>query len=226
MNCDVVIPLKTGAPKDYLELRYALRSIERHFTLLGSGEVYLLGEHCPKWFKGSWVNVGQPVNYSQIPGVLFKLKMFADNYAAGEFCYTNDDIFFLKNWAGTRYFNQHRSVASRFHNITVERAKFLLEKNGHAMLHDFELHFPIIYEPSQLRTVLNSFDLIVPTALRTLYCNYFPEDHCGTVDCKLMNFMKPDMKWKFLSSDDSWAGREDFKQWLQCTYPQPSRWER
>jgi hypothetical protein len=226
VSCDVVIPLKTGAPKDYLELRYALRSIEQHFNLLGGGEVYLLGEAAPSWFTGAWVNVGQPAGYSQISGVQFKLKMFADNYAAGEFCFTNDDIYLLKTWAGTRYYNQHRSVSSNFHNVTVQRAKFLLEQNGHAMAHDFELHMPVIFDPSSLRTVLASYDLAIPTALRTLYCNYFPEDHCPSIDCKVMNFMKPDMKWKFFSSDDTWAGREDFKQWLQATFPQKSRWER
>ena len=223
---DIAITIKKGAPKNYTELKYALRSIEKNFHLLGDGDCYLLGEEAPDWFSGPLFNVAQPKGYSEISGVQFKLKAFTANYAGDEFCFSNDDIFILKQWAGTRYFNKHRNSQSGFHNVTVSRAKFLLEQSTAHMVHDYELHIPIIYSTTALRWVFSAFDISIPTALRTLYSNLYPDDTAGMLDCKVMNFMKPDMKWKFFSSDDSWAARRDFLDWLQATWPTPSRWEK
>lgn len=222
---DLVIPFRPG-PKNSVELRYTLRSAEQFFELLGEGDCFLLGKEHPDWYRGCFVNIDQPANYSQISGVISKLHEFVEHYGSSEFCYLNDDTMLLRKWDGTRFYNKRATSGSGYHAVTVERAKFLLGQRGIPFAHDFELHAPVMLRTAYVRQLLDSIDYCAPIAFRTLYCNAYPEDSVGIPDCKVMNFMKPDMKWRFLSSDDSFVPRHDFLAWLQERFPHRSRWEK
>lgn len=225
MSLDVVIPFRPGA-KDSRELKFALRSVEMYMEGLGDGECFLLGQEPPRWYTGGFVELVEYPKLSQISRVTQKLQDFVEHYAETEFVLMMDDVYLLKTWSGERFWNQHKNMASPYHTTTVSRAKFTLEQRGHKFEHDYELHVPMKINTVNLRLLLDGLNISIPIALRTLYANTFPEPSIGINDCKVMGFMKPDMKMRFLSSDDSWSASPDFYKWAGERFPKPSRWEK
>lgn len=221
---DVVIPFRKG-PRDSVELRYTLRSVEQNYMNLEEGECFLLGDEAPDWYAGGLVSNHEDHKLSNISKVITKLHLFTRHYTDRAFCFLNDDVFILRPWSGVRYWNKRRAQAG-YHGVTVSRVKFLLEQRGHKFAHDYELHMPLEVETQKLKGLLDVTDYRMPIGWRTLYCNTYPATEFGIPDCKIATFVPPSGNQQFLSTDDAFLHLSALHEWWKNKWPKPSRWEK
>lgn len=224
MSLDVCIPFRLG-PRNSVELRYTLRSIERNLIDLAEGECFLLGDEAPNWYQGRLVHFPEDHKLSNISKVIAKLHNFVNHYAGKTFVYANDDTFILRPWSGVRYWNKRRTIAG-YHGVTVSRVKFLLEQRGHKFGHDYEMHVPLEVETAKLKELLDVTDYRMPIGWRTLYCNTYPTAEFGIPDCKIATFVPPTGNQQFLSTDDAFLHLHSLHEWWETKWPAKSRWEK
>lgn len=180
----IVIPL--GKSKiNHLDLRYALRSIEK-FT--DAGDVYIVGER-PKWIKG--------VNHIQCaddPRKEFKernifLKTQATFEHMDKFCFMNDDHVFLEQtdienypnyYKGTCYQSMERNASS--YRQTMNQTRRWLERHNFPDL-SYDGHCPVIFEKNTFINAFSDVDWSKPFGygMKSIYCAGLDGEHMPDV---------------------------------------------
>lgn len=170
---DILIPL--GKSKiDYLDLRYALRSLDK-FT--EHGDVYIVGEK-PAWVKGV-----KHIEFSDSPRKEHKernicLKAYAGFEYTKRYLFMNDDHFFLEEtdignypnyYKGTCYESMKRN--NSHYRQTMNQTRRWLDKNGHEDK-NFDTHCPAIMEEERFFSTVYQADWSVPYGygMKSLYC--------------------------------------------------------
>ena len=184
MALSIVIPL--GKSKiNHLDLRYALRSIEK-FT--EAGDVYIVGER-PKWITG--------VNHLQLadnPRKEFKernilLKTQAAFEHTDRFLFMNDDHVLLQSVDVENYPNYYKGSCyqSMLNNNTSYRAtmnqtKKWLERNDFIDL-NYDGHCPIILEKELFSSRMGTMDWDVKFGygMKSIYCAGLQGEHMQDV---------------------------------------------
>lgn len=195
---DIVIPYIHNRND---ELRYCLRSIQKHFT---GGTVYIIGDHIP-WLKTDNRNLvhvpALNTGISREHRIFNKLLLAARlSEITEDFLMMNDDHFLLQDmrtfpaWydgsleekCAYRFFKDGytRSMANTLQALKLE---------GRPTLH-FDVHTPIEYNKRNLLRLAAAFDWDVSFGyiIKSLYCNYFRIEGVFMEDCKLNSSMDPD----------------------------------
>lgn len=203
---DLLIPVrKTDDGNE--ELRYALRSFEKHAHI---DRLVTVG-HDPKWLKKA-VHLPYDEHECPIRNVLGKIKVALASGLSSRFVFSNDDIY-LTAYMPDKVF--HRTDAPErdpYYHEAYERSKAILEGWQFANVRDHELHAPCIYDTQMLRELLQVLPH-KPLGLRTIYFNVSASYSTPMPDPN--GTTKPQWCAGALSLGE-----------LRDLYPVPSRWER
>jgi hypothetical protein len=228
---DICIPLGSRSYKNYTELRYCLRSIEKH--LKGYGNIYLIGER-PDWISGikHIPADDDPRNRFRDRNIFMKLMIACSERDISEnFLVVHDDHFLLEDIDIRKFPYVHHgpiNVAGGQYGYTKQNTIGLLGE-----VNDHDSHCSMLINKKKF---LNS----VPTVdwnqwygylIKTLYCvmngieaEYYPDQKVRWVE--YYDEMKAAIDGrKWFSIGDRCFDNGVVMQVLGELYPLPSKYE-
>ena len=196
----VIIPIGTGSNWDNNELRYCLRSIEKHAKF--DKEIIILGEQGVSipWLQNCLykeINRYYPDNLEEMYGVrlfenffcvLNKIQWYCNqDFCGDEFILFSDDQLLVRDVSDPmEFFNVAFCIdnASKLdkkkrsrHERTILQSLELAHQHKHRNgLSNYETHTPRLYNTRLLKNVFHKYPLETintPYALATLYYNLF-----------------------------------------------------
>lgn len=238
---DIVIPLSHNTKNNLIELKYALRSAEKH--LKGFGEVFIVGPkiYALKGLKHIYAT-DERQSKTKEKNIFNKIMLACKNEGVSEdFCFMNDDHFLLQDFEIENLPFYHKgSLQTTMDNNKGDyrkslnhSKKYLLSKERQIL--DFDTHFPIVYNKKKFidTFVCNDIDFDRPFGyvIKSIYANmnYIEGEFGG--DCKIqraMNYeeIKSKIKDKKFFSTSDGSINPDMVRFLDELYPVPSRFER
>lgn len=176
MNTSIIIPLGTGSRWNNTELRFALRSVEKHLT--GYGDVFIVGdlpdwcrnvEHIPCYDQGDKTYDKERNIYTKI------MAACNDERVTDDFLFMNDDHFLLQDYEAGKFpyycdgwLSEFLTVTDYKHTVanTIE-----IYKDWHAVY--FDIHCPIVYNKKIFEYYLSDLDWSkrFGYCIKTIYCN-------------------------------------------------------
>lgn len=185
---DIILPLGNGSLHDNIELRFCMRSIEKH--LKGIDNIYIVGEQ-PTWLQ----------NVIHIP---FKEMIYSENkqrniynkiievgaYApvlSEDFLFFNDDHFILQDIQANKFPVHHKGPMT-LEGRQPHEAYYKTLKNTLKLLPNtlnYDTHCPIIYNKLNFAMMAVKW-LPFGYCLKTLYCNIYdiPGQYCEDMKIK------------------------------------------
>lgn len=173
---DLLYILGKGSKWENNELRYSLRSIEKHLS--GVGSVYLIGEK-PEWIK----NVHH-IPFEDKKAVCKQSNIMRKIYEgtkqsglSSDFIFMNDDHYLLQNFDVSEMKFWYDGLMSE----KFKRCNYVKYANciGHVIdeVGDgnyFDVHTPIVYNRTLFRDVMDRFDWSMENTyvIKSLYCNW------------------------------------------------------
>jgi hypothetical protein len=234
---DLVYVLGSGSRWGDNELRYSLRSVEKH--LKGYNNVYLVGDK-PDWVR----NVTHiPKQDIQCKECSIKEKILAacyDHRISDDFLFLNDDHIFLKNICISEiypYFYgtlsewiSRRSPKERYFKC-LSNAKSELERFGLPTKH-FDIHVPVIYNKTKFIQAMDTYNWNLPEGMviKSLYGNTFFDNPVEYLDCKInegisLEQIKKKVKGRFCFSFGDKGLNMHLKYFLNKNFLNPSSYE-
>ena len=171
----LIIPLGNGSKWDNNELRFALRSIDKHLT--GFDEVMIVGDRFPSWLTG--VDLVTFGDISKFPAIntLEKVKQALRYTNADQFLLSYDDVFLNKNYrAGNfpSYYNGDLKQIIRLRGNYKESCILtyqMLFQTG-CTTKKFGVHCPFLFETKEFIQVVSKYKNQEPGYLyKSLYAN-------------------------------------------------------
>lgn len=160
--------------KDYTELKYSLRSVERY---LSRSEVLIIGETLPDWITNvTWIRLPDVSGRKQIS---VRRKIYAALEYANEVLFMNDDIYFLKTINPPYYFNGDLKKYTFSGSAQLQKELKALGKPTK----NFDLHYPIVFR-EDFKEVMENFS--GDCLIRSAYCNYLEIEGEPIGDCKIL----------------------------------------
>lgn len=186
----VVYPLTNQ--KDYTELRFSLRSIEKY--LQHPFEVVIVGDHLPEWINNVTV-----IEVPDIPGkkqLSIRRKILAALECYNEILCMSDDIYLTKEIQEFAYYwfgslkGYAESGAKPLYNQLKEMGK---------PVKNFDIHYPIIYK-QEFKQLSQQFDDSV--IIKSMYANYLNIDGAVHPDFKFAKAEKTEVMRQIIKGND------------------------
>lgn len=191
-SIDIVLPL--GPSKiDHIDLRYALRSIEKHVK--NYRDIWIIGD-LPRWIqnvKHLGVSDDPDPRWKEF-NIFRKIKSCCINRDITEdFLFANDDHFFLDDIDASSYPYYYKGtvtdswINNRSHyRKTANHTRRWLERRGFKD-HNFDSHCPIIYNKHKFLTSYDDIDWQTAYGylIKTHYCAVNRVKGVYMQDCKL-----------------------------------------
>jgi hypothetical protein len=187
---DCVIPLGNGSPLDDIELRYALRAIQKH--LQDYRRVYIVGE-LPS-FIHNVVHIPYPDGKWKQRNIYRKiLRACQEESLSDEFMFFNDDHFLTENVSAMMFpYYITGTIESEIKRCRGDYRAALI--NTLSALKDlstwnFDCHFPVRYNKDQFQNIMSFYDWSVPQGyvIKSLYCNSLNIKPVPILDCKIQD---------------------------------------
>lgn len=234
---DVVYIFSKGSPWQNNEIRYSLRSVEKH--LKNFRNVFCVG-YKPEFLNAEVIEIPHKDIYSnKSRNIMAKIyRACNDARISKNFIVFNDDYFLLSDTSAPDYpfyYNRdlkesHKSQWNSYKKY-IESTLLILEAGRKPTL-NFDIHRPIIYEKTRFRKMANSYIWNIPFGyvVKSMYCNHFKipgemcEDHKINYPYKIkiieqMNEGKP-----IFSIGDK-ALNNEMKAYIMKLYPLKSKFE-
>ncbi len=216
---DIVIPYRPTRSTD--ELRYCLRSIEKHLS--GVGKVFIIGE-CPEWVKGVlYIPVTDNPDSRWKERNVFNKLMIACNspQVSDSFLCVHDDHLLLADYKVDEFPYYYSTI-----NGGNEVYRRQVENTGKFEKY-FDIHCPIILHKTIFKYAFENWDWSKPYGylIKTIYCRYAGVEGIPMEDCKIRipgEHPAPDRKW-FSTSDK--VLNNGMITYLKNLYPNPSKYE-
>lgn len=240
---DVVYIIGNGSAWQDNELRYSLRSMEKH--LKNYSRLIIVGE-LPAFINPETVEFIPVVEQHQLnkaKNIMYKVYTacdpkynFTDNILV-----LNDDYFFVYDVDGLNVPYYHKcdllhtikiNGVNEYRNYVEATVKVLQARN--LPIKNFDVHKPIVYNKTKLRTVCLSYDWMQSYGyiLRSLYCNTLGIEGTFQLDCKINHPHLKTMwekivktKTKDVISIGDMSLNKEFKRYLEELYPHKSKYE-
>lgn len=219
---DIVYPIRKGGSRwADNELRYSLRSIEKH--LINFRNVYIIG-HKPDFLQNVIHIEANDTEIVPDKNILNKiLKACKQPEISQQFLFFNDDHFLLSDFRADEfpYFycsTLRQYVRKRADNYGVRSRNTMnyLESKGLPGKH-FDIHFPILYDKSKFKEI---FSDLPPKQhgyiIKSLYANALKIQGTETKDCKSQ---EPPPK-EFLCFSTHPRPMTKIEQWLAERFPE------
>lgn len=234
---DLVIPLGKGSKHNNFELRYCLRSIQKHLT--NYGQLFIVGEF-PNFLNSEAVHIQQPfVSGNPARNIAMNLlEASRDERLSENFLFLNDDYLFTAPTDAATYPTYHKGDLANTvrHNVTDYR-KHLLVTIKHLQglglsTTDYDVHYPTTFNKEKLRAVIEQtdFNRSFGIILKSLYFNTYPTEAQQRTDCKQLQ-IKPLEQWQaYVKTTEVFSIADTcinptFKNFLAETFPEKSKWE-
>lgn len=231
----IVIPLGAGSRNNDLELRYCLRSIEKHLT--GYGDIFIVGEK-PDWLRNV-IHIPCPdygdKTYDKEHNIYCKIMAAcADDRVTDDFLFMNDDHFLLQNYEAGKFPYYCQGWLSEF--LTVSDYKHTVNNTVEWLLGRdcpyFDIHCPILYNKEKFGWCVSHADWEKKFGycIKTLYCEINAITAPEYPDLKINESYHSAQIHKLIAGR-AWFSIGDkafnggIKKVLQDLYPKKSRYE-
>jgi hypothetical protein len=236
---DIVYPLGSGSRWQNNEIRYSLRSVEKH--LKGFRNIYVVGQQ-PVWLENViHIKTDDPLRHNADGNITLKiLKACQDPNLSNPFLFINDDHIFLKDIHVLDIKNYHKGDLSHksekyfeggLYVQRLKRTRDILRRHKLPTLH-FDCHTPILIDKEKYPEIMNRFEFRVDIGytMKSLYAN----------SLHLKGLYRPDfnLKWRFtyreiekMTADKTIMAFNDagitgdLKKFLAETFPNSSKFE-
>jgi hypothetical protein len=237
MNTSIIIPLGRGSRYNDTELRYCLRSIEKHLT--GYGDIFIIGEK-PDWLRNV-VHIPFPdqgdKTYDKERNIYSKIMAACDDpRVTDDFLFMNDDHFLLQGYEARVFPYYCHGWLSEYMTVTdykntVRNTNDLLWPLGHDCLY-FDIHSPILYNKEKFTWLLTT-DWTKPFGycIKTVYGNCIEGLTAHEYPDLKISEAYPASKIHKLLTGRAWFSVHDrafnggIRQVLQDLYPLKSKYE-
>lgn len=234
---DIVIPFGDGSENGDLELKYCLRSIEKHVKNYGT--IFIIGKD-PNFTNPLHVKVVPMEDVFRNPARNIMSKIYkacrilevSDN-----FLMFNDDFFVVKDINAETYpfyyenTLDHPRVFGDYTPHVKATTQALLSKN--LPIKDFDLHKPIIFNKTSFLEVMDQYTWDRPHGLilKSLYCNTLGKVGEPTQDAKLRYQFGEDYIKNFIAKTDVFSVADaaitpELIKVLEELYPEKSKFEK
>lgn len=236
---DIVIPLGTRSTQKNQELRYSLRSIDKH--LYGVGNVFIIGE-CLEWLTGV-IHIPfteDPRNRFRDRNIMLKMsEACKDSRVSDNFLMVHDDHFFLTDHEARAfpYYHCGPMVPNVGQYAETKRNTILalsIRDDVNYVINNYDCHCPIVFNKEKfMRSVaLVDWSKWYGYCLKTLYCVM------NGIKGEYIDDIKIRMPLKANEIKEQIAGREWFSIGDRCfkeggmmdvlneLYPNKSKYER
>ena len=233
---DIVIPLGTGSPWQNNELRYTLRSIEKH--LHGYRNIYIVGD------KPAWLQNVIHIPFKEVSLAAWKesnichkiMEACLHPELTGNFLFFNDDHFLLRSInAGDFPFFHCGMMSERFEEIKYTNPYARTIKNTLRLIGDgynYDCHCPVLFNQESFLLIMNRIDWSKPFGylMKSLYCNEMKIIGQYLPDCKINQRLEEAEIYDMIKDRPFFsvgnAGLTDVMKYvLNELYPVSSRWE-
>lgn len=238
---DVVYVLGTGSVWQNNELRYSLRSVEKH--LKNYSNIYIVGRD-PRFAQGITVLPFEDKSiYNASKNIYEKIVQACACPGISEnFLFMNDDFFLLKDidaanvpfyYKSTLEEYTKRCLPGNTYRDTLNNAIDTLKKKK-LPTKNFDVHAPIVYNKGTFVDILSGCDwrrMPYGFAIKSMYCNTTGVDGIEMDDCKInypltLQELKERIEIRpFFSIGDKGINK-DLKTLLSELYPLPCRYEK
>lgn len=234
MTTSIIIPLNNRSTVKNLELRYALRSIEKYLN--GYGQVFIVGE-LPEWVNKDLVihipKEDDPRNRFRDRNICEKITLACkDKRISHDALMWHDDHFLLEEIEASKFPYVHHGTMNpgpgQYGN-TKKNTMALFGQN----INDYDSHCPILFNKNKFITASGSIDWSkwYGYCLKTVYCiwngiegEYYPDLKIRWMETKEeMRAAIAGRKW-FSIGDRCWDNGQ-MKELLEELYPEPSKYE-
>lgn len=216
MLTDVVIPLGNRSTQKNTELKFALRSIDKHLS--GAGKVFIVG-YRPEWVTGV-IHIPfteDPRNRYRDRNIMLKMsEACKDTRVSDNFLMVHDDHFLLADYEATAFPYYHTGPMNEGcgqYGETKQNTKSLLSFTE--SFNNYDCHCPILFNKQLfMRSVaLADWSKWYGYCLKTLYCvmNGIEGEHMD--DIKIRMPLKADAIMQQI------AGRNWFSVGDRCFQP-------
>lgn len=187
---DIIIPYILG-PDDGLELKFAIRSIEKNFQH-DNFRIIVIGD------KPSWLSQADHVAFDRIPPQKYRnftdqlLKLYSlltEKEISQQFIWTYDDVYFtgkvklsdlklLKAVAGFDKYPHHLDNAGAGPNWlgTLKYTMKMVTGKGGSN-YNYETHLPRCFNRNRMLKLFDDFNLLArPMMISSLYYNFYHRD--------------------------------------------------
>jgi hypothetical protein len=236
---DLVYILGTGSKNFNLEIRYSLRSVQKHLSNVD--QVFIVGEN-PGFLKDIiHIECEDKGTFKEV-NIFYKILQAAIVKDVSEdFLFFNDDHFLNQDFDANNFpvfrkgilqdFIDKRPYAVGGYMTPLRNCQYILKKNGYGEI-DFDHHSPITYNKEKIKLLHSRYDWTVPSGyiVKSLYGNTYGLDSVYEPDCKMNqplpyeSMMEIIKNRKIFSVGDA-AITDQFKKIMEDLYPQKSRWE-
>jgi hypothetical protein len=216
------------------EIRYSLRSIEKH---LDFNNVFIVGE-LPSWAlseKITLIKADDPYG-NKLRNAIHKITLACkDEKVSDNFILMNDDFFFLKKTEKIEYFNKGKlAVSKRDHSTkggyyyrAICSTLDMLRAGGVKDPVDYEVHYPIIFNKQKFLKMaagITETDYL----FRSVYCNLNNITSKYRADVKVFNRRQlSNKKTKdLISIDEKMALDPVFQKFIMVSNPAKSQYEK
>lgn len=230
---DIVIPLGARSNQKNKELRYCLRSIEKHLT--GVGNVFVIGE-CPEWVSNT-IHIPfteDPRNRFRDRNIMLKmLEACKDSRVSDDFLMVHDDHFLLADYEVAAFPYYHMGPMNEGqgqYGETKANTKSLLSL--YPEIKNYDCHCPIVFNKQLfMRSVAHAdWSKWYGYCLKTLYCvmNGIEGEHTEDIKIRFPHTRGEiwaqiiDRKWFSIGDRCFENGMWDV---LNELYPKPSKYE-
>lgn len=231
---DIVYLLGSGSKWQNNEIRFSLRSVQKHIK--GYRKIFVIGE-CPEWITGV-----EHLSFEEkfkIPDKNIADKLaFAANHKkiSANFLYMNDDIFFVKDFDIKDIPTTHKGELKltrqdRYGKMLQDTHRVLSNKG--LSVNCFDNHFPMLMNKTKLKRAFAAFDWENSEhglATKTMYGAFNEIEGENAGDNKLMGATDEaginkylGNKWAFSISDQ--AINASLINWLLKKFPERSEFE-
>jgi len=236
---DILYVLGRGSEWEDNEIRYSLRSVEKH--LRDVDKVWIIGQ-CPDFLTNVNHILMEDESLCKETNIYKKiLRGCQENELSEDFLFMNDDHFFNHDYSTINFPYYYKGDI-----LTVVRKKRQYNNYGkycdktmrilHSLGHPtkyFDVHTPIIYNKRKFIDVMTKYDWSsrIGMIVKSLYANSLRIDGEESNDCKINLFYTEDVFEDLIKNEKIWsvgavAAGKELKNVMDKMYPNKSKWEK
>lgn len=229
---NILIPIGTGSCWQDNELRFCLRSIEKHLT--GWYKIIIVGR-LPDWIKQNdrlvFIQAKDRSGAVNKEANIHRKILAGINYGIGEsFLFMNDDHFLLQNFEVYKFPYHHKGLLSDTIK-SINRANAYYKTLRQTLIslpgkpYNWDTHCPIIYESEKYTRSIKKDLPPFGYGLKTIYCERNKVIGSFYPDLKLGFGSDYDIKDRLYFSIGNKAVCAELEFFLKELYPFPSQFE-
>lgn len=234
---DLVYILGDGSKWANNEIRYSLRSVEKHFK--NAGKVFIVGK-CPGFInkaEAEHIPCDDPFNH-KLKNAIWKIRMACLTKKIGDpFLLMNDDFFFMRRTFDIQTYHKglletaekRHETHGGYYYKAIKNTLEILDEFGMEKPMNYDVHYPLVLEKAKFKKATDQIDFgVVGYLFRSFYGNYYKIGGKYRKDVKVYSWAEKKSleSMDFLSIDNAVAKDLKFQKWIDRKFPDRSKYEK